>query len=324
MVRRLRWSEFMAVTVLVFGAAGLRGQPPRPQIFGDAVYAGQIENSEIDEASGLAASRRRSDLLWTHNDSGASPRLYAVGVDGRDHGAVDVRGAANVDWEDLAAFQIDEVPYLLIADVGDNDAERRSVMLYIVEEPELRGDRFEDGTAVSVEWSLEVVFEDGPIDCEGVAVDVPGQRILVVSKRTVPLRLYEIPLHPSGSQVRSTVLATRVAEIVNIPPPTKADLEEDPQFGQYRSQATALDVTGDASELLLVTYANAYRFERAAGEGWRQALSRPPEPIATPSMAQTEAGAYTRDRQSVFITSDQPPSPLFRFDRVEPNRLAED
>ena len=174
----------MAAIVLVFGAAGPPGQPPQPQIFGNAVYAGQIENSEIDEASGLAASRRRSDLLWTHNDSGAPPRLYAVGVDGRDHGAVDVRGASNVDWEDLAAFQIDEVPYLLIADVGDNDAERRSVMLYIVEEPELRRDRFEDGTAVSVAWSLEVVFEDGPVDCEGVAVDVPGQRVLLVSKRT--------------------------------------------------------------------------------------------------------------------------------------------
>ena len=313
----------MAAAVLVFAVAASLRRPPEPQAFGDAVHAGQIENSEI-EASGLAASRRRSDLLWTHNDSGAAPRLYAVGVDGRDHGAVDLRGASSVDWEDLAAFEIDGVPYLLIADTGDNDAERRSVMLYIVEEPELRGDRFEDGTEVSVAWSLEVVFEDGPIDCEGVAVDVPGQRILLVSKWTVPLRLYETPLHPSGSEVRSPAVATRVAEISNIPQPTKADRKEDPQFGQFRSQATALDVTADASELLLVTYANAYRFERAAGEGWLQAVSRPAERLAIPLMAQTEAGAYALDGQSVFVTSEQRPSPLFRLDRVESNRPATD
>jgi hypothetical protein len=289
------WAWCIAAAVLVFAVAASLGRPPEPQAFGDAVHAGQIENSEIDEASGLAASRRRSDLLWTHNDSGAVPRLYAVGVDGRDHGAVDLRGASSVDWEDLAAFEIDGVPYLLIADTGDNDAERKSVMLYIVEEPELRGDRFEDGAAVSVAWSLEVVFEDGPMDCEGVAVDVPGQRILFVSKWTVPLRLYEIPLHPSGSEVRSPAVATRVAEIANIPQPTNADREEDPKFGQFRSQTTALDVTADASELLLVTYANAYRFERAAGEGWLQAVSRPGERLAIPLMAQTEAGAYALD-----------------------------
>ena len=183
--------------------------------------------------------------------------------------------------------------------------------LYIVEEPELRGDRFEDGTTVSVAWSLEVVSEDGPIDCEGVAVDEPGQRILLVSKWTVPLRLYEVSLFPSDPETRSPAVATRVAEIPNIPQPPNADRAEDPRFGHYRSLATTLDVTKDGSELLLVTYANAYRFARVAGEGWSQAVSRPAERIALPPMAQTEAGAYSSDRQSVFVTSEQRPAPLF-------------
>ena len=313
-------AAFMAGAVLILGAGWALRDPPEPEPFGDPVYMGQIENHELDEASGLAASSRRSDLLWMHNDHGARARLYAVGLDGRDLGAVDVPGASNIDWEDLAAFEIDDVPYLLIADVGDNRAERRSVMLYVVEEPELVGDRFGDGKTASVAWSLEVVSEDGPMDCEGVAVDVPGQRILLVSKRTVPLRLYEVPLLPSDSQARSALVATRVSEIANIPQPTTADRKEDPRFGQFRSRATALDVTRDGSELLLVTYGKAYRFERQAGEGWRAAVSRPPEPVAMPSLAQAEAGAYSRDQQSVFVTSEQRPAPLFRLDRAEPLR----
>ena len=334
-VRRLWYLGAVAAAVLLIATVGVLRRPVTPaqsenepslelHAFGEAVHVGQLENSEIDEASGLAASRRRSDLLWIHNDSGASPRLYAVGLDGRDRGTVDVRGAFNVDWEDLASFQLDHVSYLLIADVGDNDAERESVMLYIVQEPELRGDRFAAGTAVSVQWSLEVVFEDGPVDNEGVAVDVARQRILLLSKRTVPLRLYEVPLHPSDSQVGSVVRAALVAEIANIPQPTIVDLEEDSLFGQFRSQGTALDVTPDARELLVVTYANAYRFRRAVAENWQQAVSRPPAQVALPTLAQAEAGAYSRDHQSLFVTSEQRPSPLFRFDRVEPGRVPRD
>lgn len=290
--------------------------------FGDAVRTGTLESVEIDEASGLAASRRRSDMLWIHNDSGGRPRLHAVGLDGRDRGAVDVHGASNLDWEDLSSFQMNGVPYLLVADVGDNNAERPSVTLYIVEEPSLRGERFADGTAVQVAWSLEVRFDDGPIDCEGVAVDPSGPRILFVSKRTVPLRLYEVPLHIPAAPARTSLTATRIGEIASIPRPTAIDLEEDPEFGQFRSQATALDVRSDGRALLLFTYANAYRFERMAGERWRTTVSRRPQVIPMPFMVQAEAGAFSRDHESLFVTSEQRPSPLFRLDRVPLNHVA--
>ena len=37
----------------------------------------------------------------------------------RDHGSVNLRGAINEDWEDLASFKFNGRPLLLIADVGD-------------------------------------------------------------------------------------------------------------------------------------------------------------------------------------------------------------
>ena len=241
-----------------------------------------------------------------------------MGTDGRDRGAVDVDGAAHIDWEDLDSFVLDGVPRLLIADVGDNTGKRSSVMLYVIEEPALTGERFPDGERAKLAWSIELVYEDGPLDCEAVAVDVPGERILLVSKRTLPMRLYEVPLRAAGTTGGPPTVARRVAEMPGIPLPTPADLEEDPRFGAARSQATAMDITPDGRELLLVTYKNAYRFVRAEGQAWAQVVSGVPEIIVLPRMAQTEAAAYSDDMQSMWVTTEQRPAPLYRLDRVTP------
>lgn len=290
--------------------------------FGEAQLAGRLEQDDLDETSGMAASRRRADLLWMHNDSGAGPLLYAVGTDGRDLGRVEVSGATHVDWEDMASFELDGVPYLLIADVGDNVSRRRSVSLHVVEEPVLTGERFGRRTTVPVAWSIELVYEDGPLDCEGVAVDVIGQRILLVSKRTVPMQLYQVPIRPAGSADGAPIVATRVGPVFGIPAPTAADLERDPQFGQFRSQATALDVSPDGRELVVVTYGNAYRFERGEDEGWREAVSRTPDVIVLPLLPQIEAGAYGPDAQTLWVTTERRPAPLVRLDRVRDDPLA--
>jgi hypothetical protein len=65
-----------------------------------------------------------------------------------------------------------------------------------------------------------------------------------------------------------------------------------------------------------VTYKNAYRFARAEGETWQEALARAPGLIVLPRMAQTEAGGYSGDVRSVWVTTEQLPAPLYRLDRV--------
>ena len=41
-----------------------------------------IKDSRITESSGLAASLLHPGVLWTHNDSGNPPRIYAIDPDG--------------------------------------------------------------------------------------------------------------------------------------------------------------------------------------------------------------------------------------------------
>jgi len=283
--------------------------------YGDAVFAGWAGSPVLSEASGLAASLRRSDLLWSHNDSGQRQRLYALATDGSERGRVWVDDVDPLDWEDLAAFTWRGTPYLLIADTGDNWSWRASVELLVVEEPVLREARFPRGTSVSVAWHIPFRFEDGPRDCEAVAVDPDGPQVLLLSKRTVPPVLYALPLLPeAGPADGSLRVARRLAEVPGIPPPTAADVEERRWLGRYSAMPTGLDVSPDGRLAAVLTYREAYLFERAPGESWADAFGRRPQRIPMPPLRQAEAIAFGSDGRTLFVTGEKWPAPLFRLD----------
>jgi hypothetical protein len=286
--------------------------------FERVLWLGYVRNNRANEVSGIAVSRRRTGLLWAINDSGDGPFLYALGEDGSDRGTVRVRGAVNVDWEDLAAFELDGVPYLLIADVGDNLAWRPAVTLYIVQEPTLEGERFADGAQVESTWVLRVRYQDGPQDCEAVAVDARARRVLLLGKRSVPPVLYALDLVPRrfAPRARDDLLVARAwTEVRGIPQPTAHDLAIDPEFGSASSRPTAMDVAPDGTRAVVFTYKEGYLFERAPGEGWAQAFARTPQRVRTPYMKAMEAGAFATDGRTLYATSEFLPTPIFRFDR---------
>src|SRR5215213_7691535 len=70
--------------------------------FSAGVQTGTIQNSLITEASGIAASRINSNVLWTHNDSGNPAQLFAMTPAGTNLGTYSITGASNDDWEDIA------------------------------------------------------------------------------------------------------------------------------------------------------------------------------------------------------------------------------
>ncbi|MEM9334952.1 MAG: hypothetical protein AAGA33_08875, partial [Pseudomonadota bacterium] len=79
-----------------------------------------IEQDKLVEASGLARSQIHPGVLWAMNDSGGKPRLYAFDASGAHRGRLTVDPSKNRDWEDLASYTHDDIPYLLVADIGDN------------------------------------------------------------------------------------------------------------------------------------------------------------------------------------------------------------
>ena len=64
--------------------------------------AGDIQTSDIQESSGIVASRAHASALWTHNDSGGEPKIYPISTTGEGMGTFFLEGAQNRDWEDIA------------------------------------------------------------------------------------------------------------------------------------------------------------------------------------------------------------------------------
>ncbi|NLT76895.1 MAG: hypothetical protein GXX98_10255, partial [Planctomycetes bacterium] len=70
--------------------------------FAPGVEAGIVRTPLIQEASGLVASRKNPGVLWVHNDSGDTARVFAIDTRGNLLGVCSVTGAKARDWEDIA------------------------------------------------------------------------------------------------------------------------------------------------------------------------------------------------------------------------------
>jgi len=153
-------------------------------------------SSNLSEVSGLAVSRGDPDLLWVHNDSGDGPTIYALGRDGRLRGRYHFTGKIAVDFEDMAAGPcppaVQAAACLFVGDVGDNNAIRNELTLYVLAEPSGVPD-LDNGTPIELapELSISVSYEDGPRDTESVFVDSAGGVFLLSKGREGPPAVYQ-------------------------------------------------------------------------------------------------------------------------------------
>lgn len=264
-----------------------------------------LDYALLPEASGLAVSRRVANRLWFVNDQGNPSALIALDVDSLDYRRIMLADQANRDWEDLAAFTLDQQPWLLIADVGDNKAVRGSVALIFVEEP--------SGDAGFASHRIEFRYPDGARDVEAVAVDVRGDHILLLSKRDEPPVLYRLPLRATLAGARQAqppvITAERLGVVTSIPAPTALELRLFPTYGEFRSQPTAMDISPDGSEIVVLTYGEAYRAQRGDDQGWLDALNGRLQRLQMPVLAQPETIAYA-GRDAIYITSERAGAPL--------------
>jgi hypothetical protein len=156
---------------------------------------------DVNEASGLALSRRRPDLLWTHNDSG-QPVIYAFGTDGKPRGRVRVVGAGLEDWEDIASGPCPGGECLYIADIGDNKEERPEITIYRVPEP-TQGDETTRPADV-----FHATYPDGPHDAEAFFVGPNGAMYVVTKGEDSPIAIYRFAANTPGATARLERVAT--------------------------------------------------------------------------------------------------------------------
>src|SRR4249919_595214 len=290
---------FFAPLLLCFAAAaGARG-------WSAPEYAGVFTDPDLDEVSGMAASRAQPWLFWAQDDSGNGEKLMLIQGDGTRVATVKVTGATNVDWEDLDSFDLDGKHYLLIADTGDNGGIRKLLTLYVIEEP----GHPRDGDAVSPAWRIDFRWPDGARDCEATAVDARKGEVLLISKKRVPPELFSLPLRRTSKEMTAQFLAA----LPGIVEPNEEDLHRNPVYGRYRAQISGADLSPNGRVLAVLNYRAVYFFVRQSGEPWPVVLQQTPSSLTYPWLPQAEAIAFSLDGSQLTIGGEQRPSPLLRF-----------
>jgi hypothetical protein len=154
----------------------------------------------VPEASGVVASGRTPEVIWSHNDSGEAV-LLAFDRTGRPAGRVQVTGTEVTDWEDITAGACPNGSCLYIGDIGDNNHARSHVSIYRVREPSPSAMTTEPAET----WTLR--YPDGPHDAE--ALFAVGTELFIVTKEP-KASVYRARL---TSNVRETVSLERVATV---------------------------------------------------------------------------------------------------------------
>jgi hypothetical protein len=231
-------------------------------------------------------------VLWTENDSGDSARLLAVTASGRTVAEVSLTGAQNVDWEDIATGPGGA---LLVGDIGDNDGERASVVVYRVPEPPVTAPAARSSVAVAARYELR--YPDGARDAEALLFDRASGAIVIVTKSFGGEARVYVARRPSARRVttlrRSGTLALGAGEAV-----------------------TAGDVSGDGSTIALRTYDRAFVWRRRPGETVAAALRRAHCGADADLLreGQGEALALTGDGRAFFTVPEGPRPALRRYE----------
>lgn len=205
----------------------------------DVVQIGKIDNPKITESSGVAASRQHTNVFWTHNDGGKSETLFAITREGKTLGEFKVLGAKIDDWEDIA---IDNEGHLYIADTGDNDAKRKRVTVFRVDEP----DPSVPGGSVRATHKWHLHWPNGPVDCEGLFVYGTNGYLVTKVKNDRRAEVYRFQLDAIESQA-----LTFVAKLTIDSPVTGADISANGVAVAFVSSTGAFvyRIDGDISKL---------------------------------------------------------------------------
>lgn len=269
-------------------APALCGPVPEEQL-------GVVRAPGAAELSGLVVSRSQPGVLFTHNDSGDSARIFALRLDGALLAVDRVPGAAAVDWEDMAAGPgRDGRPALYLGDIGDNAARRATVDVYRVPEPVVRPGA-EGATAPAERLSLR--YPDGPHDAETLLVDPRRGDLYLVTKRAdgrSGVYRAAAPLPFGGQATLRRVATLRLG-------PTSA--------------ATGGSVSAAGDIVVVRTYGSVFVWGRRAGEDLGRTLARRPcrSAAAVYRERQGEAVALLPGGRGFLTVSEGPRSPVLRY-----------
>ncbi len=263
-----------------------------PASFRFLVPIATIQPPAIDESSGIIRSLQHEGVYWTHNDSGDSARIFAIGLDGNAvlpeghegaYNGITITGATNVDWEDIARGPDNS---LIVSDLGNNLNTRQNLAVYFLPEP----DPLTQSTApftkkIPVYYPEQTAFPpvDNNYDSEGVfwAND----------------KLYILTKHRADSLTR----------LYRLDSMREDDANPLIWIGTFNTiiQTTAADVSLDERTLAVLTYAGLWVFTLPPDAETDNYFLGSVRWLPIANLNQAEAISFDATEENLIITNEQ-------------------
>lgn len=227
----------------------------------------------IEEASGIADSKKNKGYLWVQEDSGSDVAIILLKHDGTVFKKVFLNDVTNRDWEDLCLAGND----LYLADIGDNLKVRSGYTIYKFAEPSATTD-----TVKNIEH-IRFKYSDGAHDAEALLVDPETKDIFILTKRDDPSKIYKIAYPYSTSTVNE---ATLVGSL--------------PYTGVV---SAALSPNG--KEIIVKLYTSLFYYKRGQGETIDKVLQKKYKTLPYTFEPQGEAVGFAAAGNGFFTLSEK-------------------
>jgi hypothetical protein len=282
-----------AVITLLTAASCSPSAATAPLKFLPGRQVGTVQTPLIKEASGIVASRNSPGVLWVHNDSGDSARVYAINTEGKLLGIYYIANAYCQDWEDIAIGPGPDQKrdYLYIGDIGDNRARRPWITIYRVPEPKVDPNRAGTESRIGPADSIDLVYPDGAKDAETLMVDPLNGDIYIIAKREFYCRVYQ------ASYPQSTKAQTVLTLVAKLP------------WGF----AVGGDISRDGKLVIVRGMFNASMWVRPKGEKLWQAFSHKYFRLELMQEPQGEGICFDADGRGYFTIGEMVHPPIYYF-----------
>lgn len=276
------------------------GAPNLVKDYKKAKIVGRLASDEITESSGLVASKCQENVFWTHNDSGGGAFVFALNTAGKKLGTFRVKGAVNIDWEDIAAYKNSAGEcFLYIGDIGNNSRARSDLSVYVVKEPLVSASGASSSKKNPIEVSdykfIKFAYPDSRHDAETLLVHPQTADIYILTKElSSPAGIYKLANNYASGKTNKL---EKIADL-SVPAIPNGFL-------------TGGDISSDGKKVIVCDYFAAYEFalpdnSKSFEEIWKQK----PLTIAIGEREQGEAVCYSVDGKSIFATSEKKNSPM--------------
>lgn len=250
-------------------------------------FAQKLQESRLNEVSGLVVSSKSDEFIWVHNDSGDDGRIFLINKKGATH-AVYIFANEVIDCEAMSiGTSANGTKEIFVGDIGDNDAKRPFISIYKFAEPNINIKSKKESIIKKVE-ELKFKYPDGARDAECLMIDPIDQKIYIVSKRENSVGVYSAPLNSKAGKL--ITLKKETTLFFNAPKSAK--------------WITDGNISMDGKAIMIKSYINIYYWERRGKETLAQCFKQKLIGLPYDPEPQGEALGFTHDAKHYYSISE--------------------